>query len=111
MTVRRAAIVLGLATWLASCAIPPMAPAPASAVADLTPTGRLRAAINYRNPVLASKDPSTGDPRGVPRGFSVYLARERAKRLGVPLEIVTYPAAGQVVEGLKAKAWDVAYLA
>jgi polar amino acid transport system substrate-binding protein len=107
MTVRRAAIVLGLATWLASCAIPPMAPAPASAVADLTPTGRLRAAINYGNPVLASKDPSTGDPRGV----SVDLSRELAKRLGVPLEIVTYPAAGQVVEGLKAKAWDVAYLA
>ena len=43
--------------------------------------------------------------------MSVDLSRELAKRLGVPLEIVTYPAAGRVVEGLKAKAWDVAYLA
>ena len=79
----------------------------ASAVADLAPTGKLRAAINFGNPVLASKDPMTAEPRGV----SVDLSRELARRLGVPLEIVTYPAAGQVVEGLKSKAWDVAYLA
>lgn len=79
----------------------------ARAVADLAPTGKLRAAINFGNQVLASKDPATGEPRGV----SVDLSRELAKRLGVPLEIVTYPAAGQVVEGLKSKAWDVAYLA
>ena len=79
----------------------------ASAVADLAPTGKLRAAINFGNPVLASKDPMTAEPRGV----SVDLSRELARRLGVPLEIVTYPAAGQVVDELKSKAWDVAYLA
>jgi polar amino acid transport system substrate-binding protein len=81
--------------------------APANVVADLAPTGTLRAAINFGNPVLASKDPATGEPRGV----SVDLSRELAKRLGVHLELVTYPAAGQVVEGLKSNAWDVAYLA
>jgi polar amino acid transport system substrate-binding protein len=80
---------------------------PPAAVADLAPTGKLRAAINFGNPVLASKDATTGEPRGV----SVDLSRELAKRLGVPLDIVTYTAAGQVVEGLKSKAWDVAYLA
>jgi polar amino acid transport system substrate-binding protein len=81
--------------------------APADVIAEIAPTGKLRAAINFGNPVLASKDVATGEPRGV----SVDLSRELAKRLGVPLEIVTYPAAGQVVDGLKAKAWDVAYLA
>jgi polar amino acid transport system substrate-binding protein len=81
--------------------------APAPVVADLAPTGKLRAAINFGNPVLAAKDPAIGEPRGV----SVDLSRELAKRLGVALEIVTYPAAGQVVEGLKSKSWDVAYLA
>jgi hypothetical protein len=38
---------------------------------DLAPTGKLRAAINFGNSVLAQKDPSTGEPRGV----SVALAR------------------------------------
>ena len=80
---------------------------PNAAVTELAPNGTLRAAINFGNPVLAAKDPGTGEARGV----SVDLAREFAKRLGVPLQIVTYPSAGQVVEGLKSRAWDVAFLA
>ena len=78
-----------------------------AAVSDLAPSGKLRAAINFGNPVLAAKDPATGEPRGV----SVDLARELARRLGVPLEMVTYAAAGRVVDGLKAGEWDVAFLA
>lgn len=80
---------------------------PTAAVTDLAPSGALRAAINFGNPVLASKDPASGEARGV----SVDLARELAKRLGVPLQIVTYPSAGQVVDGLKTRAWDIAFLA
>ena len=94
-----------LAAGLAACSTMPTAPS--AAVSDLAPTGKLRAAINFGNPVLAAKDPSTGEARGV----SVDLAHELARRLGVPLEIVPYMAAGQVVEGLKSGAWDVAYLA
>jgi len=41
----------------------------------------------------------------------VDLARELTRRLGVPLEIVKYDAAGRVVEGLNTGAWDVAFLA
>ena len=94
------AIAAFLAALCLACAAEPMAPV--AVVSDLT-----RAAINFGNPVLAMKDAATGEPRGV----SVDLSRELAKRLGVPLEIVPYTAAGQVVEGLKAGAWDVAYLA
>jgi polar amino acid transport system substrate-binding protein len=101
----RVALVLGVAAALGACATKPTAPA--AAVSDLAPTGKLRAAINFGNPVLASKDPSTGEPRGV----SVDLSRELAKRLGVPLEIVTYTAAGKVVDAVKSGAWDVAYVA
>ncbi len=79
----------------------------AATTADLAPTGKLRAAINFGNPILANKDPATGDARGV----SVDLSRELARRLGVPLELVTYTAAGKVVEGLQSHEWDVAYVA
>lgn len=96
--------VVGL-ILLASCAMTPQVPP--AARSDLAPTGQLRAAINFGNPILAVKDPSTGEPRGV----SVDLSRELARRLGVPVQLVTYDAAGKVVEGLKSGAWDVAYVA
>jgi polar amino acid transport system substrate-binding protein len=74
---------------------------------ELAPTGTLRAAINFGNPVLAQKDPVTGEPRGV----SVDLARELGLRLNVPVELVTYDAAGKVFDALKTGAWDIAFLA
>ncbi len=43
--------------------------------------------------------------------MSVDLARELGRRLGVPVELVSYDAAGKVVEALKSGAWDVAFLA
>jgi len=90
---------------LAACATTPrVSPAVRS---DLAPTGKMRAAINFGNPVLALKDPSTGEPRGV----SVDLSRELARRLGVPVEFVTFNAAGKVVEALKSKEVDVVYVA
>jgi polar amino acid transport system substrate-binding protein len=74
---------------------------------ELAPTGTLRAAINFGNPVLAQKDSATGEARGV----SVDIARELARRLGVALDVVTFDAAGKVFEALKTEAWDVAFLA
>jgi polar amino acid transport system substrate-binding protein len=80
---------------------------PADLVKELAPTGKLRAAINLGNMVLAQKDPATGDLRGV----TVDLARELARRIGLPLELVPFDAAGKVFDALKAGAWDVAFLA
>jgi polar amino acid transport system substrate-binding protein len=74
---------------------------------DLAPNGRIRAAINFGNPVLAQKHPQTGEPQGA----SVDLARELGRRLGVPVELVTFDAAGKVFEALKTSSWDVAFLA
>jgi polar amino acid transport system substrate-binding protein len=97
-----------LAALLTACSTAPMTPnAPPAAIADLAPSGKLRAAINLGNPILALKDAATDEARGV----SVDLARELAKRLGVPVELVTFSAAGKVVEGLKSDAWDVAFVA
>lgn len=92
---------LALATW--GCASAP----PAAAVAELAPGGTLRAAINFGNPILATKDSATGEPRGV----SVDLAREAGKRLGVPVQLVTFTSAGQVVEAVKARSVDLAFVA
>ncbi|MBI5111250.1 MAG: ABC transporter substrate-binding protein [Rhodovulum sp.] len=74
---------------------------------QLAPRGRLRAAINFGNSVLAQPDPTTGEPRGV----QAALAREIAARLGVPVAFATYPAAGQVFAALARDEWDVAFMA
>ncbi len=79
----------------------------ASLRADLAPTGKLRVGINYGNPVLATRNPASGELRGV----AVDLARELGQRVEVPVELVGFESAGQMVEGLKAGAWDVAFLA
>src|SRR5215510_731198 len=81
--------------------------APSNVVKELAPSGTLRAAINFGNTVLAQRDPAGG----VPRGVSGELARELAKRLGTPIEYVTFDAAGKVFEALKAGAWDIAFMA
>jgi polar amino acid transport system substrate-binding protein len=81
--------------------------APTDVVNALAPNGKLRAAINFGNTVLAQRDPAGGDPRGV----SGELARELAKRLGVPIEYVTFDAAGKVFDALKRGEWDVAFMA
>lgn len=92
---------------LIGCASPPGAAAPSAAARDLAPSGTLRAAINIGNPILAARGPEGGDPTGV----SVDLARELAKRLGVPVSFTVYPAAGQVTAAAKTGAWDVAFVA
>src|SRR5437660_12804939 len=80
---------------------------PPAVVVDLAPTGKLRAAINFSNAVLAGRDATTGEPCGI----SVDLTRELAGRLGIAVELVPYDAAGKVVDALKSHAWDVCFLA
>lgn len=77
-----------------------------AAAAELSGTGRLRAAINFGNPVLARRGPN-----GEPQGVSVDLAREAAARLGVPIELVTFTSAGNVVEAIKRQDVDLAFVA
>ncbi len=76
-------------------------------ITELAPTGRLRAAINYGNPVLVQKDPATAQPVGV----SPRLAQELARRLGTPLDYVPFNEAGEVVAAVHTDHWDVAFLA
>lgn len=71
------------------------------------PTGRLRASINLGNPILANRNVATGEVGGV----SVDLARELAQRLGLPLELVVFDAAGKSVEAVTAEKADFGFFA
>jgi polar amino acid transport system substrate-binding protein len=100
---RRLATLAGTSTLLAAagCATQP------SNASLLAPTGRLRASINLGNPILANKDPATGEAVGV----SVDLARALAARLGVPLETIVFDSAGKSVEAVKAGQADIGFFA
>jgi len=74
-------------------------------VKELAPTGTLRVAINLGNMVLAQGTPDN------PRGVTVDLARELGKRLGVPVKLTTYDAAGKAFESMKAGNNDIVFLA
>ena len=90
-----------------------LAIAPASAqdravlVRAIAPTGTLRAVINVGNPILASRAP--GDP--TPRGVSVDLTQELARRLGVPAELIVMPSAGRAVETMRGDNADIGFFA
>ncbi|MGH6684912.1 MAG: ABC transporter substrate-binding protein [Pseudolabrys sp.] len=79
----------------------------ADALKDIAPTGKLRAAINLGNGVLAQQDEATGQPKGI----TPDLARELGRRLGVPVELITYNAAGKVFDAATTGAWDIAFVA
>jgi polar amino acid transport system substrate-binding protein len=72
---------------------------------DLAPSGVLRASINLGNPVLAQGTPEE------PAGVTVDIARELARRLEVPLELVSFDAARKSFEALTTGRADICFLA
>ena len=100
-----ATAVLGAALIFSFNATAQTAPSP-DVLKDLAPTGKLRAAINYGNSVLAQKAPN-----GEPRGISVDLAAALAKRLSVPVDYVEFQAAGKSFDALANGNVDVGFIA
>jgi polar amino acid transport system substrate-binding protein len=80
---------------------------PSEVAGKFLPTGRLRAAINLGNPVLAKRDPGSGSPVGV----SIDLADNFAKRLGVDIEFVLFDSAGKSVEAVTREEADIGFFA
>ncbi|KRF18326.1 transporter substrate-binding domain-containing protein [Nocardioides sp. Soil796] len=74
-------------------------------IEDLAPTGTLRASINLGNPVLAQG--TAAEPRGV----TVDIAREIARRLEVPVEFLCFDAARKSFEAMATGAADLCFLA
>jgi len=97
-------VAFGAVTALAQSVPPAALP---DVVKDLAPTGKLRAAINAGNVVLVQKDAAGGEPRGI----TVDLARELARRLGVAPDLIVYETAGKVTDAVKTGAWDIGFIA
>jgi polar amino acid transport system substrate-binding protein len=91
--------------WVAAWAMTPTVTPPARS--GLAPTGKLRAGINLENVLLAVKDPSSGEVHGL----AVDLAYELGRRIGVPVEILTFETAGRVADAVKTDACDIAFIA
>jgi len=96
-----------LLTALPALALRPALAQDAAIARGIAPTGVLRAAINIGNPILATRAPGAAAPRGV----SVDMATELARRLAVPLELVVVPSAGRAVEVMRAENADIGFFA
>ena len=72
-------------------------------LAQLAPTGVLRAGINLSNFLLVTGRSANGDPEGVSPG----MARAIADRLGVPVQYVPFPKPGELADAVGTDTWDI----
>jgi len=72
-------------------------------VAELAPTGVLRAAINMGNFLLVTGKHPSGDPSGV----SADIAAAIAARLGVPVKYLPYARPGELADDAEKGLWDI----
>ena len=72
-------------------------------IAELAPTGVLRAGVNLSNFLLVTGKSASGDPEGV----SPDMAREVARRLGVPLKLVPFKTPGELADAATQGVWDI----
>jgi len=74
--------------------------------AELAPGGKLRAGINHSNFLLVNP----GSPFGAPKGIAPDLALELGRRAGVPVEFVSFDAAGKLADAVKSAEVDIGFL-
>jgi polar amino acid transport system substrate-binding protein len=72
-------------------------------IAELAPTGVLRAGLNLANFLLITGKGADGTPTGV----APDMAAEIARRLGVPVRYVPYKTPGELADAAGTGAWDI----
>jgi polar amino acid transport system substrate-binding protein len=72
-------------------------------IAELAPTGVLRAGVNLSNFLLVTGRTPSGDPEGV----SPDMARAIADKLGVPVTYVTFKSPGELADAAESGVWDI----
>ena len=106
MTSKHVMAFTGIVAFLA-CVLPAQAQqAPDPRVVDVVQSGKLRVALGLGSPVLAIKDPKSGELRGP----ALDLARALATKIGAQLEPVEYPRPGAILQGIQNNEWDVTFL-
>jgi polar amino acid transport system substrate-binding protein len=81
-----------------------LAPSPtADIIAELAPSGTLRAGINLSNFLLVTGRTPEGDPAGV----SPDMAAEVARRLGVKLRLIAFKSPGELADQAGNDVWDI----
>ena len=97
--------IIGIIACLFSgCATTQTAPS-AETRQTLAPTGQLRVAF-LSGVLYATKDPATGELKGV----AVSLGRELARRVGLPFHPTLYANPTAIITGAKSGEWDVALM-
>jgi polar amino acid transport system substrate-binding protein len=76
-------------------------------VAELAPTGILRAGINLSNFLLVTGRTPSGDPVGVAPDMAAAIA----ERLGVPLKLVPFKSPGELADAVGTNTWDIGLIA
>ncbi|MSQ89397.1 MAG: transporter substrate-binding domain-containing protein [Betaproteobacteria bacterium] len=79
---------------------------PSAARAELVPSGKLRVGVNLGNFLLVNQTPVSSELRGVVPD----LAHELGRRLAAPVVLIPCSGAGEVADGAKTGAWDVAFI-
>jgi polar amino acid transport system substrate-binding protein len=80
-----------------------------NAARDIAPTGALRVAIAVgpaASTFWATRDPQSGEPRGV----TVELAKAAAQKLHVPLALVAYKNSGEIAAAASKDGWDITFM-
>ena len=77
------------------------------AVAELAPTGTLRAGINLSNFLLVTGKAENGDPVGV----APDMAKAIADKLGVGVSYVTFASPGELADAAGQDIWDIGLIA
>jgi polar amino acid transport system substrate-binding protein len=72
-------------------------------IAELAPTGVLRAGINLSNMLLVTGKSPNGDPEGV----SPDMAAAVAQKLGVPVKFVKFQTPGELADAAASNQWDI----
>lgn len=81
----------------------------AEGASDIAPSGSLRVAVAVGPAASAfwtTRDPATGQPRGV----TVDLAKAAADRLHVPLQLVEYQSSDEIAAASGKNIWDLSFM-
>jgi polar amino acid transport system substrate-binding protein len=106
MTSKNVVAFVGIAAFVACLFAARAEQARDPRVADIVQSGKLRVALGLGSPVLAIKDPKSGEVRGP----ALDLGRELATKIGVRVEPVEYPRPGAILQGVQNNEWDVTFL-